>query len=91
MPRHLAHGIESTFQTLGIQTQKLRPVFAIVGRGLAILLAIGYISMPVAVLAGYGKEYREQAVAKLSLLGAPKSAVYAACDTDGGPGKIVTE
>ena len=63
---HLAHGIESTFQTLGIQTQKLRPVFAMVGRGLAILLAIGYISMPVAVLAGYGKEYREQAQAKAS-------------------------
>ena len=63
---HLAHGIESTFQTFGVQTQKLRPVFAVVGRGLAILLAIGYISMPVAVLAGYGKEYREQAVAKVN-------------------------
>ena len=63
---HLSHGIESTFQTLGIQTQKLRPFFAVVGRGLAILLAIGYISMPVAVLAGYGKEYREQAQAKAS-------------------------
>jgi succinate dehydrogenase / fumarate reductase, cytochrome b subunit len=63
---HLAHGIESMFQTLGIQTQKLRPVFAFVGRGLAILLAIGFISMPVAVLAGYGKEYREQAIARAS-------------------------
>ena len=63
---HLAHGIESMFQTLGIQTMKLRPVFAFVGRGLAILLAIGYISLPAAVLAGYGKEYREQAIAKAS-------------------------
>ena len=61
---HLAHGIESLFQTFGIQTMKLRPVFAVVGRGLAIILAIGYIGLPVAVLAGYGKEYREQAIAK---------------------------
>jgi hypothetical protein len=36
-------------------------------------------------------DHKGQAVAELSLLGAPKSAVYAACDTDGGPGRIVTE
>ena len=35
--------------------------------------------------------HKGQAVAELSLLGAPKSAVYAACDSDGGPGRIVTE
>jgi hypothetical protein len=35
--------------------------------------------------------HEAQPVAELSLLGAPKSAIYAACDTDGGPGRIVTE
>jgi succinate dehydrogenase / fumarate reductase, cytochrome b subunit len=61
---HLSHGIESMFQTLGLQTQRMRGVFRNGGRAIAILLAIGYISMPVAVLAGYGKAYREQAIAK---------------------------
>lgn len=61
---HLSHGVESVFQTLGVQTQKTRPVIQIVGRSLAVILAIGYISMPVAVLAGFGKDYREQKVAQ---------------------------
>lgn len=61
---HLAHGVESMFQTLGLQTQRLRGVFRNTGRVLALALAVGYISMPVAVLAGFGKEYREQAIAK---------------------------
>jgi succinate dehydrogenase / fumarate reductase cytochrome b subunit len=63
---HLSHGIESSAQTLGVQTQKVRGMFRIAGRTLAVLLAIGYISIPVAVLAGFGKEYREQAAAKIA-------------------------
>jgi succinate dehydrogenase cytochrome b subunit len=63
---HLSHGIESSAQTLGVQTQRVRGIFALGGRALALILAIGYISIPVAVLAGYGKEYREQAIAKAS-------------------------
>jgi len=62
---HLSHGIESSAQTLGVQTQRVRGLFRIAGRTLAILLAVGYISIPVAILAGYGREYREQATAKL--------------------------
>ena len=61
---HLSHGIESMFQTLGLQTQRLRGVFRNAGRLIAVVLAVGYIAMPVAVLAGYGKEYRLQAEAK---------------------------
>ena len=64
---HLSHGIESMFQTLGLQSQRLRGVFRNGGRAIAILLAVGFISMPVAVLAGYGKAYREQAIAKASV------------------------
>lgn len=62
---HLAHGIGSMTQTLGIQTRKLTCLFTCGGRALAVLLAIGYISIPVAVLAGYGKEYRERGAAPL--------------------------
>jgi len=57
---HLAHGIGSLTQTLGIQTRKIAWLFTNGGRVFAALLAIGYISIPVAVLAGYGKEYRAQ-------------------------------
>jgi succinate dehydrogenase / fumarate reductase, cytochrome b subunit len=63
---HLSHGIESSAQTLGLQTQRARGVLRMTGRTLAILLAIGYISIPVAVLSGYGKEYRESAQAKIN-------------------------
>lgn len=55
---HLAHGIGSMTQTLGIQTRKIAWLFTNGGRIFAGLLAIGYISIPVAVLAGFGKEYR---------------------------------
>lgn len=58
---HLAHGIGSMTQTLGIQTRKIAWLFTNGGRIFAGLLAIGYISIPVAVLAGFGKEYREKA------------------------------
>lgn len=63
---HLSHGIESMAQTLGLQTEKLRCVFKLGGRAIAIALAIGYISMPVAVLAGYGEDYRIAAEGKIT-------------------------
>ena len=63
---HLSHGIGSLTQTLGIQTAKLSCLFQCGGRILAILLAIGYISIPVAILAGYGSEYRKAAIASLA-------------------------
>ena len=53
-------------QTLGIQTTKLRCCFECGGRLLAILLAIGYLSIPIAILAGYGSEYRKAALAALA-------------------------
>ncbi len=62
---HLSHGIGSLTQTLGIQTTKLQCCFQCGGRALAILLAIGYLSIPIAILAGYGSEYRKTALAAL--------------------------
>ena len=53
---HLSHGIGSLFQTLGLTTKTLRPVFETGGRLLAWLLFIGYASIPVSILVfGLGK------------------------------------
>jgi len=49
---HLSHGISSLFQTLGLTTAKLRPIFECGGRALAWIIFAGYISIPLAVLLG---------------------------------------
>lgn len=46
---HLAHGIASLFQTLGLTSEKLRPRFERAGRLIALLFFVGYASIPVAV------------------------------------------
>ena len=65
---HMSHGIASVAQTLGVQTQKMRACFQMTGRAVAVLLAVGYISIPVAVQAGFGKAYKDAAVAKLAAM-----------------------
>ncbi len=49
---HLNHGIASLFQTLGLNSGKLRPLWEKGGPAFSWLLFIGYASIPVAVLAG---------------------------------------
>ncbi len=61
---HLSHGIGSLFQTLGLRSKGTAAFFTRGGRVLAIALAIGYISIPAAVLAGrLGRNYVEQRAA----------------------------
>jgi succinate dehydrogenase / fumarate reductase cytochrome b subunit len=50
---HLDHGIWSMFQTLGLNNAGISPALRIVSRVLAILVFLGFISVPVAVLAGW--------------------------------------
>ncbi|MEM7262206.1 MAG: succinate dehydrogenase cytochrome b subunit [Planctomycetota bacterium] len=50
---HLAHGISSVVQTLGINHPTYTPLIRRGGVGLAVLLALGNCSIPVAVLAGW--------------------------------------
>ena len=58
---HLAHGIGSLCQTLGVRTKHAAVLLTQGGRLLALLLAIGYISIPTAILvAGHGKKYLEE-------------------------------
>ena len=50
---HLAHGIPSLFQSLGLRHPKYSPAIAKVGFWLAVLLFAGYASIPTAVLLGW--------------------------------------
>ncbi len=44
---HLWHGFESAFQTLGLNHKKWTPMIRVVGRGLSVLLAIGFGIIPI--------------------------------------------
>ena len=66
---HLSHGFSSLLQTLGINSKRTMGLLSKGGRALAVLIAIGYISIPVAVLfGGLGKTYlAERAQAPVAL------------------------
>jgi len=49
---HLSHGVQSTFQSLGLSNDKAAPRFGLFGRGLSIVFLIGYGAIPLAVLVG---------------------------------------
>lgn len=53
---HLSHGTSSMFQSIGWKNDAYRPFLDKAARVLAFLIFIGYISIPVAILCGYGKE-----------------------------------
>jgi len=57
---HLSHGVSSVFQTLGLRTQKTAAAINALARTLALVIAIGYISIPVAVMMGLGKNYLQE-------------------------------
>jgi len=52
---HLYHGLWSMFQSLGFSHPVYTPILKTLAKLVAIVLAIGYISIPVAVLAGFIK------------------------------------
>ncbi|KPJ98382.1 MAG: fumarate reductase [Nitrospira bacterium SG8_35_4] len=49
---HLLHGIQSSIQTLGLNSDRTMPVIARAGSVTAIVLFLGYISIPVIILLG---------------------------------------
>lgn len=49
---HLYHGVSSAFQTLGINHYRINAILSWVGPVLAAVIAIGNISIPVAILTG---------------------------------------
>ncbi len=54
---HLSHGASSMFQSMGWKNDAYRPILDRLARLVALLIFLGYISIPIAVLLGYGKEY----------------------------------
>jgi succinate dehydrogenase / fumarate reductase cytochrome b subunit len=50
---HLSHGFGSFVQTLGLNSSKLAPWLDYGGRALAVIICIGYISIPIAVMIGF--------------------------------------
>jgi succinate dehydrogenase / fumarate reductase cytochrome b subunit len=54
---HLSHGVSSMFQSLGWKNQTYGPALDKLARGAALAIFFGYISIPVAILLGYGSAY----------------------------------
>jgi succinate dehydrogenase / fumarate reductase, cytochrome b subunit len=53
---HISHGASSMFQSLGWRNEAYRPFLDRAAQGVAVVLFLGYASIPVAILLGYGKE-----------------------------------
>jgi len=54
---HLHHGIYAMFQSLGVKVGFYPDLPKVLARWGAILIFVGYVSIPIAVLAGYGSDY----------------------------------
>jgi succinate dehydrogenase / fumarate reductase cytochrome b subunit len=52
---HLSHGLWSMFQSVGLAHPKLSPYLRSTARAVAILIVLGYISIPISVLLGFIK------------------------------------
>src|SRR5689334_18870198 len=53
---HLSHGVSSMFQSIGWKNKAYGPLLDKLARIIAILIFIGYSSIPLAILMGYGKD-----------------------------------
>src|SRR6266446_6939873 len=54
---HLSHGASSMFQSIGWKNQAYGPFLDKLARAAAVLIFLGYTSIPAAILLGYGKEH----------------------------------
>jgi succinate dehydrogenase / fumarate reductase cytochrome b subunit len=54
---HLSHGASSMFQSLGVKNKSYGPILDKSARAIALLIFIGYLSIPAAILAGFGRDY----------------------------------
>ena len=53
---HLSHGASSMFQSIGWKNRACGPMLDKVARIMAVLIFLGYTSIPVAILLGYGRD-----------------------------------
>jgi len=63
---HLSHGLSSLFQSLGLRNHVWWPRITVASQILSLIIFIGYASIPVAVLAGLGREHAAKAKAALA-------------------------
>lgn len=56
---HLSHGIGAMFQSLGLRNPAYATLIARAARIIAVVLLVGYLSIPVSVLLGRGRAYLE--------------------------------
>lgn len=59
---HLSHGVSAMFQSLGWKKYYYKPLIDKGARLIALLIFLGYISIPIGILLGYGKSYIERPV-----------------------------
>ncbi len=50
---HASHGVQSMFQTLGLRSKKSAPLIDAISKGYALLVWLGFISIPIAILCGF--------------------------------------
>jgi succinate dehydrogenase / fumarate reductase cytochrome b subunit len=50
---HASHGVQSMFQTLGLRSKKAAPLIDAASKGYAILVWLGFISIPLSILCGF--------------------------------------
>jgi succinate dehydrogenase / fumarate reductase cytochrome b subunit len=61
---HLSHGVSAMFQSLGWKKAYYKPLIDKGARFLALAIFVGYVSIPIAILAGYGSSYVERQTSK---------------------------
>lgn len=52
---HLVHGFQSVFQTLGLRSKKTAATLNQISIGYALVIWLGFISIPIAILFGFGR------------------------------------
>jgi succinate dehydrogenase / fumarate reductase cytochrome b subunit len=52
---HLSHGVSAMFQSLGLKNPAYTPLIDQASKIVAVLIFLGYISIPISILIGYGK------------------------------------
>ena len=57
---HLGHGVSAMFQSLGWKTPACGPCIDRFARGISWLIFLGYVSIPIAILCGYGSSYLKE-------------------------------
>jgi succinate dehydrogenase / fumarate reductase cytochrome b subunit len=57
---HLSHGVSAMFQSLGLKSPACGPCIDRFAKGISWLIFVGYISIPIAILYGYGSSYLKE-------------------------------